>query len=385
MTRVLIAGGGVAAVEAMLALHALAEDRVEIELLGPEPHFWYRPLSVAEPFVPVKAGRHEVGALVAAAGGGTFTLGTLQGIDAARHEATTSVGEIGYDIALIAVGAVPTQVVPGALTFRGPADDEKIRGLLRALSSGATRRVVFAVPPGASWPLPLYELALMTGSDLQARGIDDAELVLVTPEEEPLQLFGHPGGDVVRRLLEERGISVRTRSSPVAFADHQLRLTDGQAIETDCVVTLPQLRGPALAGLPATSNGFIPVDVHGRVEGCEDVYAAGDVVDFPVRQGGIAAQFADAAAEAIAAQAGADVEPRPFRPVLRALLLTGAEPLYLRRRLPGAGHVATVAVTSPSLQLTKIRGRYLAPFLRHAGGELRVTRPGLVTSERTPG
>ena len=55
-TRVLIAGGGVAAIEAMLALHALAEDRVEIELLGAEPHFWCRPLSVAELLQTLAAG-----------------------------------------------------------------------------------------------------------------------------------------------------------------------------------------------------------------------------------------------------------------------------------------------------------------------------------------
>ena len=79
--RVLIAGGGVAAIEAMLALHALAGDRVEIELLGAEPHFWHRPLSVAEPFGLGKATRYEVGALAAAAGGGTFTLGRLLGVD----------------------------------------------------------------------------------------------------------------------------------------------------------------------------------------------------------------------------------------------------------------------------------------------------------------
>jgi sulfide:quinone oxidoreductase len=38
-TRVLIAGGGVAALEAALALRALAEDRVRVELLAPEPQF----------------------------------------------------------------------------------------------------------------------------------------------------------------------------------------------------------------------------------------------------------------------------------------------------------------------------------------------------------
>ena len=163
-TRVLIAGGGVAAIEAMLALHALAADRVEIELLGPEQHFWYRPLSVAEPFGLGKATRYEVGALVAAAGGGTFTLGTLLDVDPARHEVSTSIGELGYDILLIAVGAVRARVLPGAVAFRGPADDEAISALLADLHAGAIRRLAFAVPSGPSWPLPLYELALLTGS-----------------------------------------------------------------------------------------------------------------------------------------------------------------------------------------------------------------------------
>ena len=229
-TRVLIAGGGVAAIEAMLALHALAEDRVEIELLGAEPHFWHRPLSVAEPFGLGKATRYEVGALVAAAGGGTFTLGRLLGVDTARHEARTSVGEIGYDVLLIAVGAVPTGAVPGALTFRGPADSERIGDVLRDLRAGAIRRIVFAVPPGACWPLPLYELALMTGSHLQAIGIRDVELVLVTPEDTPLQLFEHEGSDMVRQLLEERRIALLTNSSAVGYAHRELRLAAGDAI-----------------------------------------------------------------------------------------------------------------------------------------------------------
>ena len=55
----------------------------------------------------------------------------------------------------------------------------------------------------------------------------------------------------------------------------------------------------------------------------EDVFAAGDIANFPIKQGGLAAQQADAAAEAIAAEAGAQVDPQPFKPVLRGILLTG--------------------------------------------------------------
>ena len=90
--RVVIAGGGVAALETALALKELADERIEVELVAPEPHFWYRPLSVAEPFGLGEAQHHELGALAAAAGA-TFTLAALDGVDVAGRQARTSVGD----------------------------------------------------------------------------------------------------------------------------------------------------------------------------------------------------------------------------------------------------------------------------------------------------
>ncbi|MGZ8701509.1 MAG: FAD-dependent oxidoreductase, partial [Gaiellaceae bacterium] len=366
-TRVVIAGGGVAALEAALALRALVEDRLEIELLGPEPHFWYRPLSVAKPFQLGEADHYELGALAAAVGA-TFTLGALQRVDVTHHEAKTSVGVIPYDILLVAIGAVPTQAVPGALTFRGPADTEKIRDLLEELAAGNVRRVAFVVPWGAVWSLPLYELALMTAAHLGAHQIEGVELMLVTPEKKPLQLFGRAGSDAVGELLEERGITVVTGSYPAEFADGELRLVHEGQIEVDRVVALPRLRGPRLDGLPQTLDGFIPIDEHGRVRGLDDVYAAGDITNFPVKHGGIATQLADAAAEAIASRVGADVRLEPFRPVLRGLLLTGDRPRFLRHELTGVQQVDSVSPEPLWWPPAKIVGRYLAPFLAQATG-----------------
>jgi sulfide:quinone oxidoreductase len=222
--------------------------------------------------------------------------------------------------------------VDGALTFRGPADTERIDALLAELESGEVRRVAFAVPAGAVWSLPAYEFALMSSSWLAARGID-AELALVTPEDEPLQLFGREASAAVRRLLEERGIAVHTGVYAAHARDGELLLVGGGVLAADRVVALPRLQGPRIGGVPQTFEGFIPVDLHGRVTGLSDVYAAGDVTTFAVKQGGIAAQQAAAAAEAIAAAAGLAVEPRPFRPVLRGLLVTGEGPQYLRCEL----------------------------------------------------
>src|SRR5215211_375968 len=61
--QVLIAGGGVAALEATLALRELAEDRVDVEVLAPEDDFVYRAMSVAEPFGQGEARRFPLARL----------------------------------------------------------------------------------------------------------------------------------------------------------------------------------------------------------------------------------------------------------------------------------------------------------------------------------
>ena len=117
-----------------------------------------------------------------------------------------------------------------------------------------------------------------------------------------------------------------------------MRTAPGDGIEADRVIALPRLEGPRLAGLPCDRDGFIPTDDRCRVGSEVDVYAAGDATQFPLKQGGIATQQADTAAAEIAAQAGAPVEPEPFKPVLRGLLLTGMVPRYLRGE-PGTAEV----------------------------------------------
>jgi len=363
-TRVLIAGGGVAALEAALALRALAEDRVSVELLAPEPHFWYRPLAVAEPFGLGEARQFELAELAAAAGA-MFSPGALTSVDVGSRLVQTSAGSsIPYDVLLAACGAVPSPAVTGALTFRGPADTGRFRQLLEEIVEGRVGRLAFVVPWGAVWSLPIYELALMTAAYLAERDLDRVELALVTPEDEPLQLFGRAGSEAVRELLEERGVAVHTGACPVEVVDGELRLVPEGRIAADRIVALPRLRGPRIDGLPQTVEGFLPVDAHGRVHALSDVFAAGDITSFPVKQGGIAAQQADAAAEMIAVDAGADLTPQPFRPVLRGLLLTGRQPRYLRHEITGGAGDASAASPEPLWwPPAKIVGRYLAPFL----------------------
>jgi sulfide:quinone oxidoreductase len=136
-------------------------------------------------------------------------------------------------------------------------------------------------------------------------------------------------------------------------------------VEVDRVVALPQLYGPSIPGVPGgAEGGFIAIDDHCRVIGLENVFAAGDATDFPLKFGGVAAQQADTAAEAIAALAGASVEPQPFDPVLHAVLLGADKPLYLSAHFTG-GHGSSSQISEePSWSPpVKIAAKYLAPYL----------------------
>ena len=382
-TRVLIAGGGVAALEAALALHALAQERVQLTLLAPEPELVYRPAQVAEPFGRSTVRHFGLAELAGEFGAGVIR-GALSGVDPQARIAWADDGSLlGYDALVIACGARPGEAVRGALTFAGEGAD--VRGLLAELQSGSVRRVVFAVPAGAGWPLPAYELALLTAAHLATREARERiTLALVTPEPQPLPAFGREPGEAVERLLAEAGIELHTHRTPISFAAGVLRLAPEGSIGADRVVALPRLRGEPITGIPHDGDGFIRTDRHGRVDGLDGVYAAGDVTAFPVKQGGLATQQADAVAEAIAAACGVEIEPAPFTPVLRGMLLTGGEPLIIRNEpIGGAGDRSTVSRQPLWWPPSKIAGRHLAPFLAAHDLEIRPPPDGALAVEHT--
>jgi sulfide:quinone oxidoreductase len=375
--RVVIAGGGVAGLELLLGLRTLAEERARIDLVCPRRDFVYRPSAVAEPFGLGRAHRFDLASLVEERGA-RFVPDAIVSVDPARRLARTRRGEdIAYDSLVLACGAVSKSALPGALTFWGSPGSAEYRAMLRELEAGGPCDIVFVLPAGAGWPLPLYELALLTRHHLGARGVSGVRVTVATHESAPLELFGRRASEIVARLLAERGIAVCTDCYPVGFEDRALEIVPAGRLPADRVVTLPRLEGRPPAGVPRDAEGFVPVDRHGRVEELDDVYAAGDITSFPVKQGGIAAQQADAVAELLAAQAGAPVSPEPFRPVLRGLLLTGREPAFLRAEVSGGrGEMSTVSTDALWWPPGKVVGRYLAPHLAAlANTELSLSPP----------
>jgi sulfide:quinone oxidoreductase len=266
----------------------------------------------------------------------------------------------------LATGARAIVGIPGALTFRDQRDSPALRQMLAELEAGAVRRIVFVVPTGCSWPLPLYELALLAATCAEEQGLD-AEITLVTPEPEPLALFGKQSSGLVRGLLSERGVRFIGGSGGFRVLRAGLLLTFAGSIAAERFVAVPQLRGRRISGVPANWCGFVPTDVCGRVEGLADVYAAGDMTTFPIKQGGLAAQQADRIAHTIASGLGAPVKELRADHVLRARLLGGDRTLVLRTELdafgePTSGTLEYVDKNLPASS-PKVFGRYLTPYL----------------------
>jgi len=384
--RVLIAGAGVAGLEALLALRALAGDRVEITIVAPELKFLNRAMSVDQPFKPRRGHGIRLEELFAEFDA-RWVRADLDRIVHGHREAITRDGtSLSYDSLVVALGAHPEQWLsrPSShrggshvLTYTGARDNPGVAQLLEGVKDGAVNRLAFVKPPGPSWPLPLYDLALMTAAESATPASSQVELSLVTPEEEPLGIFGNVASAEIRRLLKESGVTLHSASYGEPVRPGWLEISPGnRGIEVDGVVTEPRLAGPRIRGLPCDRDGFVHTDAHGRVPALERVYAAGDATTFPVKHGGLAAQQADAVAEAISASAGIEIDPQPLRPVLRGVLLTGGPPRYLRSDISGAlGDDSTISGEALWWPPNKLAGRYLGPYLSSQVGEATDVMP----------
>jgi sulfide:quinone oxidoreductase len=344
-----IVGGGVAGLEAALALHHLAETQVSVTVIAPEPAFTPRALDLARPFAAGRAAQLDLERFMSEHGG-RFRRTVVLDVDAERRILSCTTGpDERYDTLVIAVGASARPAYEHALTFG--ADFPACEELLAELAHGDPHSVAFVVPKDCTWPLPMYELALMTADEARLTNGGEIRVHLVTPERKALNLFGARASAAVTELLQRAHVDLHCGIVADVHRDGRVGIGPEGTLAVDRVVALAHLAGPSLAGLPADAHGFIPVDEYGRVTGVDAVYAAGDVTDHPIKHGGLASQQADAVAAHVAAAAGAPVEAVPYSPVLRGRLRTA-----LRATRP--------ALWSPP---AKVSGRYLAPYLEAHG------------------
>jgi sulfide:quinone oxidoreductase len=359
--RVVIGGGGVGALEGLLALQSLTPEPPAVSVVTAKRYLTYRALSVAEPFGGAGPPRYEWSAIAHDRRVQLIPDMVVAVRPGERRVETRDGAPVHYDALLLALGAVAEPALPGALTFAGSRDVLAVMEAIESLEPGRRHRLAFVAMSGTAWTLPLYELALLTAARGRRQRLDLA-IELVTPESAPLGIFGPEASAHVARRLSAAGIHVRTGTFAREVAEGKLWLELEGTLPVDLVVALPRLRGPAMPGLPHDRHGFVPVDGYGRVHGVDGVWAVGDMTTRPLKQGGLAAQQAAVAAADIAVQCGADIDVAPYRPELRGLLLTGEEPSFLERR-PQVSPSSAASNASLWWPPHKVVGRHLGPYL----------------------
>jgi len=362
--RVIIVGGGVAALEAALALARLASERTEVTLIAPNAEFAYRPLAVREPFAYGQARRYPL-RRIAEDAGAKMLVDELGWIDPDKHVLHTEGGKaIEYDALVLALGARAHARYKHALTIDDRRLDETLHGLIQDIEGGYVHSLAFVAPGRMAWPLPLYEIALMTAGRAYDMGVELATTI-VSPEDGPLAIFGATASGAVAELLQRANIqTINSAYAEVPSAGEVVINPGDRRLRVDRVIALPELYGPCVRGIPLGEHGFIRVNPHGRVPDVGPIYAAGDATDFPIKHGGLGSQQADAVAQSIAALAGAPVTPEPFHPVIRGMLLTGEKPRYLTARITGGHGFSSEITDTPTWSPpSKIASEYLAPYL----------------------
>ncbi len=362
---VLVVGGGVAALEAALALRDLGGDRIATTMIAPDPEYVYRPMTVREPFGYAVARRYPLEE-IARDIGVELRVDSFKWLEGERCVVHTEAGEeLSYDALLLALGARMDDRFEHAVTIDDARLDELLHGLIQDIEGGYVRSLAFIGPGRIGWPLPIYELALMAAA--RAKGMNiELSITIATPEDAPLAIFGQMASDAVGQLLEDNGISTITSAYCEVHEPGWVAINPGERhLHADRIVAMPELHGPSAPGVPGGSvGGFIPIDVHCKVPGIDRVWAAGDATDFAIKHGGIAAQQADVAAQSIAALAGVAEPPGPFNPVIQGVLLIGGRPRYLSAYLTGGqGSNSQITETPTWSPATKIAAKYLAPYL----------------------
>jgi sulfide:quinone oxidoreductase len=367
--RVVICGGGIAAVEGLLRLRTLIGVALEITLLAPNAELRYRPLAVDEPFARRGVRRYPL-PTIARRTGADWVQDSAEWVDSQAQTVHTSGGRaLPFDALLLAVGGRLVTPFEHVTVFDDAHADEAYHGLVQDVEEGYTRSVALIVPEGPAWLLPAYELALMTAERAGSMGEEGLFVSVVTPEPTPLAALGEGASTAVSEVLERERVRVYPNASPAVPAARRVVVgPGGPELEVERIVAMPRIEGRPLRNVPAVEGGFVPVDDFARVPGmAEHVFAAGDATNLPLKHGGLGAQQADVAAAGIAAMAGADVTPEPLRPLIRAVLHTGGQPLYITARIEDGRVESEVTTERREPDDEKVMAEELGPFLRSLG------------------
>src|SRR3954471_23546746 len=252
--RIVIAGGGIAALEALVALRRQAPAGCDIALVCPEPAFAYRPLGIREPFGGGAVRRFALPALTRDLAA-RYVRDALAHVDAPARTVTLQSGaELAYDTLIVAIGARPYPAFANGITFDRAHDPAEFDELLTDVDAGMAPRVAVVVPETVGWTLPAYELALSTAAYGRYPAGREIAVTLVTYERQPLAAFGTTASRAVGAVLDDAGVALIAGREAVVMSDGAL-IAGSEWVTADRIVALPRLPRPPARRPPPPRQG----------------------------------------------------------------------------------------------------------------------------------
>jgi 3-phenylpropionate/trans-cinnamate dioxygenase ferredoxin reductase subunit len=268
-TTYLIVGGGMTGAEAAKAIRE-RDGGAAVTLVGGEPHAPYKRPPLTKKLwsggeeSSIWKGTEELGI--------DLRLGRrIVSLDLAASRAVDDDGaEYAFEKVLLATGGRPRRLGGNdreVIYFRTLDDYRALRGI-----AGEGKRVVVI---GGGFIGTEIAAALTTNG---------CAVTMVVPEQWlNARLFPAGLGGFVTDYYRERGVEVLTGETVGSVDGTSVTTGSGRTLEADAVVAglgiVPDTELAEAAGLPV-ENGIV-VDEYGRADGRDDVFAAGDVANFP--------------------------------------------------------------------------------------------------------
>jgi NADH dehydrogenase len=296
----LIVGGGFAG-----AYVARLLGRTGATIVNPENYMLYTPILPEAASGSIEP-RHVVVPLRQMCPHAELILGRVTALDTDGRRATVETAEatfeLGYDRAVVAIGAVPrTFPVPGlaehALPFKDLADAIQLRNhVLRELEAADVaaddadrgRHLSFVfVGAGYAGVEALAELSDLVRDALRYYPrLQEARQRWVLVDAAPKILAEIPSrlGEYAARELARRGVEIRVSTMLASVDGYEAVLSNGERIPTNTLVWTTGVKANPLLGewgLPLDDRSRVRVDELLRVEGVDDVWALGDGAAVP--------------------------------------------------------------------------------------------------------
>jgi sulfide:quinone oxidoreductase len=351
--RIAVAGGGPAALEAILTIaERLPAAARRLSLVAPNRTLDYRPLSAVGEFATHPSHRLAL-ADVASSTDAVLIRDRAVMVDERERRLLTRDGEwVPFEHLLLAVGAQQLPVPHGWLRWPPEGDPGLLYRLLQRLGGGRLRQLAVVVPANAGWPLAGHELAAILAVAARAAAVE-ARILLLVEDRAALDMLGKAAAEIVGSELERVGVELvsgvevrpvepedsaggsdrltavmrrlRRPTQPAGASERRIEVeVGGERMDLDLAISLPNVRGPGIAGIATDGRGYLAVDGYCRSTGGERTWAAGDCTALPLKHSTLAVAQASVAADNLASTTGARLEPRAFAPTLTGVLVAGA-------------------------------------------------------------